>query len=238
MHDSTFQLLPRECLATARRYDRAARLYDRLADLFFDRVLDVERHREDLVGMLGDLRGALVLDIGCGTGRNFPALVEAIGPRGRLVGIDCSAGMLERAGRRVREAGWNNVELVMDDASKLATVAEPVDALVSAWCYGEVLPLEPALERAVDVIRPGGRFAVMSFVQPKPAEGPLRWLHPLCRVASFCTSIDADEVLDRHKVEAKWSRAIDVLCGRLDDLRVERYANEALLAVAGQVPDR
>jgi ubiquinone/menaquinone biosynthesis C-methylase UbiE len=236
MQAPTFRLPAPDREAIARRYDRAARVYDRLADLFFERVLDVERHRDDLISMLGDLDGALVLDVGCGTGRNFPALVEAIGPRGRLVGIDCSVGMLEQASRRIREAGWKNVELVCDDAAALATVAEPVDALVSAWCYGEVLPLEPALDRAIDVIRPGGRFAVMSFVEPRPAQGRLRWLHPLYRFASLCTSIDTDEFLDSRKVQAKWNGAIDFLCGRLDDLCVERYANEALLAVSGRVP--
>lgn len=236
MQAPMFRLLAPDCEATARRYDRAARVYDTLADLFFERVLDVERHRDDLISMLGDLDGAVVLDVGCGTGRNFPALAEAVGPRGRVIGIDCSVGMLEQASRRIREAGWKNVELVCDDAAALATVAEPVDALVSAWCYGEVLPLEPALDRAIDVIRPGGRFAVMSFVQPRPARGRLRWLHPLYRVASLCTSIDADEVLDSDKVQAKWNGAIDLLCARLDDLCVERYANEALLAVSGRVP--
>jgi ubiquinone/menaquinone biosynthesis C-methylase UbiE len=236
MHEPTFRLLAPDCEATARRYDKAARLYDRLADLFFERVLDVERHRDDLIGMLGDIRGACVLDVGCGTGRNFPALLEAIGPDGRLIGIDCSVGMLDQASRRVREAGWDNVELVCDDAAALTTVVKPVDAFVSAWCYGEVLPLEPALDRAIDVIRPGGRFAVMSFVQPRPTQGRLRWLHPLYRVASLCTSIDTQEVLDSAKVQAKWNGAIDLLCGRLDDLRVERFANDALLAIAGQVP--
>lgn len=236
MREPTFRLLPAECTATARRYDRAARVYDRLADLFFERVLDVERHRDDLIAKLGDLEGAVVLDIGCGTGRNFPALVDAIGPRGRLIGVDCSAGMLEQAAARIREAGWDNVELVCDDAAALATVAEPVDALVSAWCYGEILPLAPALDRALDVIRPGGSFAVMSFVQPRPTRGRLRWLQPLYRAASFCTSVDSNEVLDSAKVEAKWSGAIDLLCGRLDDLCVERYADEALLAVSGRIP--
>lgn len=236
MYEPTFRLLGHGCEATARRYDKAAPLYDRLADLFFERVLDVERHRVDLIAMLGDLRGKVVLDVGCGTGRNFPALVEAVGPSGRLVAVDCSVGMLDQAARRVKEAGWENVELVCDDAAALAAIAEPVDAFVSAWCYGEVLPLEPALDRAIDVIRPGGRFAIMSFVQPRPEQGPLRWLHPLYRIASLCTSIDTREVLDSARVEAKWNGAIDFLCGRLDDLVVERFANGALLAVAGQVP--
>ncbi len=217
----------------ARRYDQAARYYDRLADVTFEWLLDVERYREQLIAMLGNIRGARVLDIGCGTGRSFPQLVSAIGPHGRLLGVDCSSGMLAQAARRVSAAGWRNVELVRDDAFELATITQPVDALVSAWCYGEVTPLEPALKRALAVIRSGGRFAVMSFAQPRPTRGPLRWLYPLCRVVARTVGVHA-ESLDSHKVAEKWLGAVSLLRDELDELRVECYANEALLAISGR----
>ena len=41
--------------------------------------------------------GDHVLEIGCGTGRNLPYLRDAVGPQGRVYGVDISAGMLERA---------------------------------------------------------------------------------------------------------------------------------------------
>src|SRR5262245_55061821 len=45
-----------------------------------------------------DLRlGDAVLDVGCGAGSFFPSLRDAIGPEGRVVGIDNSPGMLRRA---------------------------------------------------------------------------------------------------------------------------------------------
>lgn len=220
--------------AIAQRYDHAAKHYDRLADILFERILNVERHRESLIAMLGDIDGAHVVDVGCGTGRNFPVLQTAIGPHGRLTGIDCSLGMLKQAARRVDRAGWRNVELVRDDAVELERIQQPVDALVSAWCYGEVMPLRPALERALDIIRPGGSFAVMSFAQPRPPRGRLRWLYPACRLAARCVGVDTDEVLDNHKVAAKWNDAVVLLTERLDGLRIGRYAGGALLAIAGR----
>ena len=42
-----------------------------------------------------------VLDIACGTGRNFPLILDRIGPTGRLVGVDYTEAMLSRARRRV-----------------------------------------------------------------------------------------------------------------------------------------
>jgi S-adenosylmethionine-diacylgycerolhomoserine-N-methlytransferase len=230
------RVLAPERAALAQRYDHAAKHYDRLADILFERFLNVERHRESLVAMLGNLEGAHVVDVGCGTGRNFSILHTAIGPHGRLTGIDCSHGMLQQAARRVDREGWRNVELVNDDAVELTSIRHPVDALVSAWCYGEVMPLRPALERALAIIRPGGSFAIMSFAEPRPARGRLRWLYPACRVAARCVGVDTNEVLDNRKVAAKWTDAVAFLSERLDGLQVARYAGGALLAIAGRTP--
>jgi ubiquinone/menaquinone biosynthesis C-methylase UbiE len=56
--------------------------------------------------MLAPASGSVVLDVGCGTGLNFVGLEKAIGPRGRLIGIDLSSDMLARAHERVQRHGW------------------------------------------------------------------------------------------------------------------------------------
>ncbi|BAS09291.1 match to protein family HMM PF08241 [Arthrobacter sp. Hiyo4] len=56
-----------------------------------------------------------MLDIGCGTGLNFPLLQERIGAAGTIVGIDRSAGMLRQARRRAEARGWQNVILIQAD---------------------------------------------------------------------------------------------------------------------------
>lgn len=63
--------------------------------------------------------GATVVDVGCGTGLNFASTLAAIGPAGRIIGIDASSGMLAAALRRVQVAGWDNVTLVAGDARAL-----------------------------------------------------------------------------------------------------------------------
>ncbi|MCG6970554.1 MAG: methyltransferase domain-containing protein [Gammaproteobacteria bacterium] len=45
--------------------------------------------------------GGTVVDLGCGTGLNFPLLQQAVGPVGRVISVDLSAEMLARAGKRV-----------------------------------------------------------------------------------------------------------------------------------------
>src|SRR5262249_3447781 len=62
-------------------------------------------------------RGDLVVDVGCGTGLNFSPLQQAIGPEGKIIGVDLTEAMLDQARGRVAQHGWTNVELVQSDAA-------------------------------------------------------------------------------------------------------------------------
>lgn len=219
-----------------RKYDAASTHYDRFMDIVFDKVLDVERYRERVVALLGNVDGKTVIDVGCGTGRNFPLLVKAVGPRGRVIGLDCSAGMLAQAERRVARHGWRNVELVHGDAVDLGGVEEPVDAVLSVWCYGTVYDLARALRRATDVVSPGGRLAIMTFVRASPERGPLRWLYPFYRLAVRCAGLDPARDFDNAALEARWQEGREILRGLLSDLHEETYLRGAGLIIAGRKP--
>lgn len=221
----------------AESYDRAARHYDRLADLAFDRVLGIEQYRTTAVDLLGDLNGATVLDIGCGTGRNLPLLVPRVGPSGRVVGIDYSDGMLEQARRRVSRARWQNVEIVRGDAVELDKVPSQVDAVVSVWCFGILYDLEAALERALEVLRPGGRIAIMDFSKVKPDHGPVRWLAPAYGFVLQRAGIDAPEDLDDDRFRARWDRGRQLLRRRLDHVVELPYLFGMGFIIAGTLRD-
>lgn len=220
------------------KYDAASKHYDRMIDIVFGRVLNVERHRERVIGLIGDVEGGVVVDVGCGTGRNFPLLVRSVGEHGRIIGVDCSEGMLDQARHRVQQHGWHNIDLVRGDAVELAGIREPVDAVVSVWCYGTVYDLVGALNRAIDVLRPGGRIAIMTFVRACPEGGLLRWLYPLYRFAVQCAGIDPSRDFDSAALEAKWERGRQVLHARLEDLHEEPYLQGAGLIIVGRRPRR
>lgn len=217
-------------------YDRASKYYDRVTDLVFGRLLGLESNRGRTLELLGDLEGATVLDVGCGTGRNFPYLVPRVGTRGRVVGLDFSEGMLGQARRRVERMGYSNVTLIQGDAVVLEGVPEPVDAVVSAWCYGIAYDLDAALNRALDVLRPGGRLAVMDFDRARPERGPLRPLYPVYSRMLRWAGIDTAEDLDDERLMGKWDRGRRILRARLSDLHEERYLSGTGIILAGTKP--
>ncbi|MGX6602974.1 methyltransferase domain-containing protein [Micromonosporaceae bacterium Da 78-11] len=101
--------------------------------------------------------GDLALDVGCGTGRALPALAAAVGPAGRVLGLDLTPDMLTAA----RDAGRGDpVGLVLADARRLP-VADAVADVVFAAGLVQHLP-DPAagLTELARVTRPGGRLVI------------------------------------------------------------------------------
>lgn len=126
--------------------------------------------------------------------------------------------MLRQAHALVRRHHWTNVELVRSDAATLDGAPEHVDAVVSVWCLGIVHDIEAALERAIDLLRPGGRIAIMDFDRTRPDDGPLYWLYPAYRRALLWAGIDAPEDLDDPTIGDRWACGWAVLRDRLQDV--------------------
>lgn len=138
--------------------------------------------RRRAVTRLGLSGGDTVLEVGCGTGRNLPLLVGAVGPQGHVIGVDASAGMLAEAGRLAARRRWGNVELLHGDAAEM-DIDSQVDAVLFSLSYSVLPEREPVLQRAWDFVRPGGRLLVMDAGLPANALG--RFLAPFAeRVAT------------------------------------------------------
>jgi ubiquinone/menaquinone biosynthesis C-methylase UbiE len=99
-----------------------SRRYDRLATYIplFDRILFLPKDsRRKAVDRLGLRAGDRVLDVGCGTGRSLGYLHKAVGPTGRVYGIDISPGMLRKAQKSCDANGCRAAEIDMSDAAYL-----------------------------------------------------------------------------------------------------------------------
>ena len=103
--------------------------------------------------------GDAVLDVACGTGMSFPMLEEAIGPSGRLVGVELSPEMAAIAQARVERAGWRNVELIVARMEDAKLPARTFDAVAFNFTH-DVLQSEAALANVFAACKPGARVAV------------------------------------------------------------------------------
>jgi ubiquinone/menaquinone biosynthesis C-methylase UbiE len=117
--------------------------------------------------------GDRVLDAGVGTGFAAIAAAVRIGPRGRVVGVDVSPGMLQRAQVAVEAAGLGTIELLQADACELRDLAdESFDAVI---CSAGLLymPVQRALTEWRRLLRPGGVIGVSTMRAGSPQAGQL-----------------------------------------------------------------
>jgi ubiquinone/menaquinone biosynthesis C-methylase UbiE len=149
--------------ASRRKYHKRASGYDRTCGPTWP-------IREQAIAGLQLQPGQCVLDVGCGTGLSLALLRQAVGPGGRVYGIDHSPDMLVRARARVAEAGWHNV-FVHEVPAQALVLAEPVDALLFHYTH-DILRSPAALGQLLAVARPGARVAVAG-IKYFP-----RWLAP------------------------------------------------------------
>ena len=203
----------------APRYDLAVQLY-RLAGFH------IEQYRRETVESLALRPGDTVVELGCGTGLNFPLIQQAIGPEGRLIGVDLTDAMLAQAQKRVREAGWQNVELVQVDLADFR-FPQNVAGILSTLAITLVPEYDAVIHRGAQALGPGGRLAVMDLKRPE------HWPEWLVRFAAwlnrpFGVSI---ELAERHPWESI-QRYLTLV------LFKEYYAGALYLAVGEATPSR
>ncbi len=120
---------------------------------------DIAAQRASLLRLLAPVAGERILDLGCGPGFLVRDLAAALGPTGRVVGLDPSLPMLGLARERCRDLP--GVDLREGDAQQLPLADASVDAAVVC----QVLEFVPVVERALSelyrVLRPGGRLLVV-----------------------------------------------------------------------------
>jgi arsenite methyltransferase len=122
---------------------------------------DVVQQRREVLRLLALTAGEAVLDIGSGPGLLATELAQAVGPAGRVCGIDVSDSMLHLARARTVPAGSAPVEYRHGGANAVPYPDGSFDAAVATQVLEYVADIPAALAEAWRVLRPGGRLLVM-----------------------------------------------------------------------------
>jgi demethylmenaquinone methyltransferase/2-methoxy-6-polyprenyl-1,4-benzoquinol methylase len=141
-------------------YDKIAKVYDLLAE-HSERAM-----REAGIARLAPGPGERLLEIGFGTGHCLAELAKAVGPTGKVLGIDISENMLLQATETLERAGVaDRAELQCGDAESLPYEAETLDGIFMSFTL-ELFDL-PEIPRVLAecrrVLRPGGRIVVVGI---------------------------------------------------------------------------
>jgi ubiquinone/menaquinone biosynthesis C-methylase UbiE len=143
--------------SAAKYYDFAVRLYG---------LIGIRKaYRSRAVRLLRLQRGDCIVELGCGTGLNFPLIIEQIGPEGRLIGVDLAPNMLAYARERVERAGWKNIELVQSDIVAY-NFPEGVNGVLSIGVFGYIADRDRVIKAASHALVPGGRLVIMDGKRP------------------------------------------------------------------------
>jgi len=108
--------------------------------------------------------GSVVLDLGCGAGTDLLIAAQMTGPSGRVIGVDMTATMLERARQSAIEIGLGNVELHESLIEALPLDDASVDVVISNGVI-DLVPDKDAVFDEIDrVLRPGGRLQLADVI--------------------------------------------------------------------------
>jgi len=130
----------------AKKYDRFSKIYD-----LFESPMEMRAFSKYRKKALSLAKGK-VLEIGIGTGKNLPYYPEGV----EVIGIDFSRGMLEKAEKRKKELGLENVKLLYMDAQNMELDDNTFDTVVSTFVFCTVPDSIKGLKEAYRVLKPGG----------------------------------------------------------------------------------
>jgi len=146
-------------------YRGMADRYDLTSNLYRIFGFQMGTFRRAAVDLLALSVGDTVVELGCGTGLNFPLLQRAVGSRGKVIGVDMTDAMLAKAQERINRHNWSNVELVQSDVANYVFQSQ-VDGILSTFAMEFVSEYDDLIRRCSSALIPGKCLVVGDLKHP------------------------------------------------------------------------
>jgi SAM-dependent methyltransferase len=170
--------------------------------------------------------GEVVLDIGCGAGTDLLIAARSIGRRGRAIGIDMTAAMVERAHQCALAARASNVRIGWGHAESLPLGDASVDLVLSNGVFSLTPDKGDTFREALRVLRPGGRLHVADVVvarrlPPEVTEDVRLWTDCIAGATAVDDYLTA--LTDAGFVDVRVVETFDVFAGTVIEERSSAF---------------
>jgi arsenite methyltransferase len=176
-------------------------------------------------------KGDVVIDLGSGAGNDAFIARHETGETGKVIGIDFTPAMIERARQNAEKRGFNNVEFRQGDIEKMPVTANAADVIISNCVLNLVPNKNGVLKEIYRVLKPGGHFSISDIV----LEGELpKEIQQAAEMYAGCVSGAVQKQVYLELIEANGFKNITVQKDKPimvpDDILKQYLTDEQLVA--------